>query len=131
MHLRCVPRRDRESRIQHSRDVLIEKAKDILRTSGAVGLAIPRIALIRQTEPCAGTQEGSIGRIRRLPTRKAMVIYHKLGRLLVLMALVGVLVWAPLFRRESCELAFVLQIAFYALATLTASRAKIGFLSNL
>ena len=58
-------------------------------------------------------------------------VCHKLLRLLVPFALVGVLVSTLWLRQGIYELILVLQIALYALATLTILRAKIGFLSRL
>ena len=58
-------------------------------------------------------------------------VCHKLMRLSVPFALVGVLLSAFWLRQGVYELALVLQIVLYSLATLTALRAKFGFLSRL
>ena len=54
-----------------------------------------------------------------------MVIFHNPIRLLVLMTIVGIFVWMPMFSRAPHEL------AFYPLAEVRALPAKIGFLSRL
>lgn len=58
-------------------------------------------------------------------------ICHKLLRLLVPFALVGVLVSTFWIRQGIYELALVLQLIFYAVAALSILRAKMGFLSRL
>jgi poly-beta-1,6-N-acetyl-D-glucosamine synthase len=58
-------------------------------------------------------------------------ICHKLLRLLVPFALLGVLGSALWLRRGVYELALVLQLGFYALALLSAFRVKFGVLSRL
>jgi len=58
-------------------------------------------------------------------------ICHKLLRLLVPFALVSLLVSAMWLRRDVYELAFGLQLIFYALATLTVFRAHLGIISKM
>jgi len=58
-------------------------------------------------------------------------VCHKLLRLLVPFALLGIFVSASCIRQGVYELAFILQIVLYGLATLSAMRAKVGFLSRL
>jgi biofilm PGA synthesis N-glycosyltransferase PgaC len=58
-------------------------------------------------------------------------ICHKMLRLLVPFSLVGLLLSAVWLRRDIYELALVLQLVFYALATLSIFRAKIGIVSRL
>jgi hypothetical protein len=62
---------------------------------------------------------------------RLQLVCHKLLRLLVPFALVGVLVSTSWLRQGVYELALGLQIVLYALATLTALHAKFGFLSRL
>ncbi len=68
--------------------------------------------------------------VTRTNPLRVQFICHKLLRLLVPFALVGVLVSTLWLRQGVYELALVLQIAFYTLAMLTALRTKIGFLSR-
>ena len=56
-------------------------------------------------------------------------ICHKLLRLLIPFALVGLLVSTFSLRKDIYELAFVLQLVFYALALLSMFRAKVGIVS--
>jgi cellulose synthase/poly-beta-1,6-N-acetylglucosamine synthase-like glycosyltransferase len=58
-------------------------------------------------------------------------ICHKLLRLLVPFALVGLLLSTFWLRKEIYGLALVLQLLFYSLAALSIFRAKIGFVSRL
>jgi len=58
-------------------------------------------------------------------------VCHKLLRLLIPFALVGVLVSTLWLRQGVYELILVLQIILYALATLTGLRAKLGILTRL
>jgi biofilm PGA synthesis N-glycosyltransferase PgaC len=58
-------------------------------------------------------------------------ICHKLLRLMVPFALVGALISTLLIRQAIYELALILQIGLYALAMLSALRAKVGFLSRI
>jgi biofilm PGA synthesis N-glycosyltransferase PgaC len=67
---------------------------------------------------------------RSNPLRRQLVC-HKLLRLLVPFALLGTLISTFWLRRGIYELAFVIQVVFYALAALTMMRAKVGFLSKL
>jgi len=69
--------------------------------------------------------------LRRSNPLRFQFICHKLLRLLVPFALAGVLVSTLWLRHGMYELALVLQIVLFALATLTALHAKIGFLSRL
>ena len=62
---------------------------------------------------------------------RLQLVCHKLLRLLVPLALVGVLVSTLWIRQGMYALALVLQIVLYALATLSAVRVKVGFLSRL
>jgi biofilm PGA synthesis N-glycosyltransferase PgaC len=62
---------------------------------------------------------------------RLQLVCHRLLRLLVPFALVGVLVSASWLRYGVFELALVLQIAFYSLAILTTLRAKLGFLTRI
>jgi cellulose synthase/poly-beta-1,6-N-acetylglucosamine synthase-like glycosyltransferase len=62
---------------------------------------------------------------------RTQFVCHKLLRLLVPFALVGVLLSTFWLRHGVYELALVLQIVLYALAVLTPLRAKTGFLSRL
>jgi biofilm PGA synthesis N-glycosyltransferase PgaC len=62
---------------------------------------------------------------------RLQLICHKLLRLLVPFALMGVFVSAFWCRRGVYELALVFQVVFYGLAMLTGFRAKLGFLSRL
>jgi len=62
---------------------------------------------------------------------RLQLVCHKLLRLLVPFALVGTLVSTCWLRQGVYELALVLQVVLYALATLSALRAKVGFLSRL
>ena len=62
---------------------------------------------------------------------RVQLVCHKLLRLLVPLALVGLLVSTFWIRQGVYEIALVLQIVLYALATLSALRAKVGFLSRL
>jgi cellulose synthase/poly-beta-1,6-N-acetylglucosamine synthase-like glycosyltransferase len=62
---------------------------------------------------------------------RLQLICHRLLRLLVPFALVGVLVSTLWLRHGIYELALVFQIVFYTLAMLTALRTKIGFVSRL
>ena len=62
---------------------------------------------------------------------RTQFVCHKLLRLLVPFALVGVLVSTFWLRQGLYELILVLQIVLYALATLTILRTKPGFLSRL
>ena len=62
---------------------------------------------------------------------RLQLVCHKLLRLLVPFALVGVLVSTLWLRQGMYELALVLQIVLYALAILMALQAKVGFLSRL
>jgi biofilm PGA synthesis N-glycosyltransferase PgaC len=59
------------------------------------------------------------------------LVCHRLLRLLVPFAFVGVLVSTLWLRQGIYELVLVLQIILYALAALSAVRAKVGFLSRL
>jgi len=59
------------------------------------------------------------------------LVCHRLLRLLVPFALVGVLVSTMWHRQGIYELALVLQIVLYALAVLAALRAQVGFLSRM
>ncbi len=58
-------------------------------------------------------------------------VCHKLLRLLVPFALVGLLVSTFWLRRNIYELALVLQLVFYALAALSIFRGKVGIVSRL
>jgi len=58
-------------------------------------------------------------------------ICHKLLRLLIPFALVGLVVSSLSLRKNIYELALVLQLAFYALAALSIFRAKVGIVSRL
>jgi cellulose synthase/poly-beta-1,6-N-acetylglucosamine synthase-like glycosyltransferase len=58
-------------------------------------------------------------------------ICHKVLRLLVPFALMGLLISTFWLRKDIYELAFVLQLVFYSLAALSIFRAKIGFVSRL
>lgn len=62
---------------------------------------------------------------------RLQLVCHKLLRLLVPFALMGLLLSTLWIRQGMYELVLVLQIILYALATLTAVRAKVGFLSRL
>ena len=62
---------------------------------------------------------------------RLQLICHKLLRLLVPFALVGVLVSTLWLRQGIYELALIFQIALYTLAMLSALRTKIGFLSRI
>jgi poly-beta-1,6-N-acetyl-D-glucosamine synthase len=62
---------------------------------------------------------------------RVQFVCHKLLRLLVPFALVGVLLSTSWLRYGVYELALVLQIVLYALAMLAPSRANTGFLSRL
>jgi biofilm PGA synthesis N-glycosyltransferase PgaC len=62
---------------------------------------------------------------------RVQFICHKLLRLLVPFALVGVLVSTLWLRQGVYELALMFQLAFYTLAMLTVLRTKFGFLSRL
>jgi poly-beta-1,6-N-acetyl-D-glucosamine synthase len=62
---------------------------------------------------------------------RLQLVCHKLLRLLVPFALVGVLVSTFWLRQGMYEFVLVLQIVLYALAILTALRAKLGVLSRL
>ncbi len=72
---------------------------------------------------------------RRVLTRsnplRLQFICHKLLRLLIPFALVGLLVSTFSLRKDIYELAFVLQLVFYALAVLSMYRAKVGIVSRL
>jgi hypothetical protein len=58
-------------------------------------------------------------------------VCHKLLRLLVPFALVGLLVSTIWLRKGVYELALSLQLAFYALAALSTFRARVGIVSRL
>jgi len=58
-------------------------------------------------------------------------VCHRLLRLLVPFALVGVFVSTLWLRQGMYELALILQVALYTLAALSALRARVGFLSRL
>jgi biofilm PGA synthesis N-glycosyltransferase PgaC len=62
---------------------------------------------------------------------RLQLVCHKLLRLLVPFALVGVLVSTFCLRHGMYELALVIQIVLYTLAILTALRAKLGVLTRL
>jgi cellulose synthase/poly-beta-1,6-N-acetylglucosamine synthase-like glycosyltransferase len=62
---------------------------------------------------------------------RLQLVCHKLLRLLVPLALVGLLVSTFWIRQGVYEITLVLQIILYVLATLSALRAKVGFLSRL
>ncbi len=62
---------------------------------------------------------------------RIQLICHRLLRLLVPFALLGVLVSTVWLRQGMYELVLVLQIVLYALASLSAFRAKVGFLSQM
>lgn len=62
---------------------------------------------------------------------RSQFICHKLLRLLVPIALIGILISASSVRHGIYELAFVFQIIFYALAASATWRTKPGFLSRL
>jgi poly-beta-1,6-N-acetyl-D-glucosamine synthase len=64
-------------------------------------------------------------------TLRFRFFWHKISRLLVPFALVACLATSLLIRTEFYELAFILQIMFYALATLSLFRKKLGFVSKL
>jgi biofilm PGA synthesis N-glycosyltransferase PgaC len=69
--------------------------------------------------------------LTRLNPLRVQFACHKLARLLVPFALVGVLVSTLWFRTGVYGLALVFQAALYALAILTLLRPKIGFISRL
>jgi biofilm PGA synthesis N-glycosyltransferase PgaC len=58
-------------------------------------------------------------------------VFHKLLRLLVPIALLGLLVSTFWLRKEIYGMAFLIQMVFYALAGLSISRAKVGIVSRL
>ena len=58
-------------------------------------------------------------------------ICHKLLRLLVPFALVGLLISTFWLRKEIYGLALVLQLVFYSLAALSIFRARVGIVSRL
>jgi hypothetical protein len=62
---------------------------------------------------------------------RLQLICHRLLRLLVPFALVGIFVSASWLRYGVYELTLVLQIALYSLAILTTLRAKLGFLTRI
>jgi cellulose synthase/poly-beta-1,6-N-acetylglucosamine synthase-like glycosyltransferase len=59
------------------------------------------------------------------------LVCHRLIRLLVPFALVGVFISTMWLRQGIYELVLVLQVALYMLATLSALRAQVGFLSRM
>jgi cellulose synthase/poly-beta-1,6-N-acetylglucosamine synthase-like glycosyltransferase len=62
---------------------------------------------------------------------RLQLICHRLLRLLVPFALVGILISTSWLRQGIYELAFVFQVAFYVLAASAALHARVGFLSRL
>lgn len=69
--------------------------------------------------------------LRRCNPLRLQFICHKVLRLLVPFALIGVLISTLWLRQSVYELILALQIVLYALATLTVFRTKVGVLSRL
>jgi len=69
--------------------------------------------------------------LRRSNPLRFQFIFHKLLRLLVPIALVGLLLSTFWLRKEIYELALLLQLVFYSLAALSIFRAKAGIVSRL
>src|SRR5882762_2009059 len=69
--------------------------------------------------------------LKRSNPLRFQFIFHKLLRLLVPIALVGLLLSTFWLRKEIYELALLLQLVFYSLAALSIFRGKIGIVSRL